>query len=81
MTDLILQLIGSYAFPIVACIVLFLYTKDVTEKSREDTIQLNKLHTEEMLIFKDEIKTALNNNTIALEKLCSKLDKKGGIEE
>lgn len=70
-----MTLLGSYAFPIVACIMMFMYVKDITNKTREDTNLLNKQHSEEMLAFKDEIKTALNNNTIALTKLCEKLEK------
>ena len=53
------------------------YVKDITNANREDVITLNKQHSEEMNAFKDEIKEALNNNTIALTKLCEKLDGKG----
>lgn len=67
-------LLGSYCFPIVACIVMAIYVKDITNSNREDTKELNKKHTEEMNAFKNEIKEALNNNTIALTKLCDKLD-------
>lgn len=70
----ILSLIGNVAFPIVACVAMGWYVKDTTDKQREDTINLNKQHTDEMMMFKDEIKEALNNNTRALEKLCDKLE-------
>ena len=70
----ILSLIGNVAFPIVACVAMGWYVKDTTDKQREDTINLNKEHTDEMMMFKDEIKEALNNNTRALEKLCDKLE-------
>lgn len=70
----IATLLGSYCFPIVACIVMAIYVKDITNSNREDTKELNKKHTEEMNAFKNEIKEALNNNTIALTKLCDKLD-------
>lgn len=53
------------------------YVKDTTKANREDTKALNEQHSKEMLAFKDEIKEALNNNTIALTKLCEKLDGKG----
>lgn len=71
----ILTALGSYCFPIVACICMGWYVKDTTEKNRQDVMDLNKMHSEEMNAFKDEIKQALNNNTIALEKLCDRLDK------
>lgn len=71
----ILTILGSYAFPVVACIGMAIYVKDTTKANREDTKELNKRHSEEMQSFKDEIKEALNNNTIALTKLCDKLDR------
>lgn len=71
----IMSLLGNYAFPIVACIAMAWYCKDTSDKSRQDVMDLNEKHTQEMMAFKDEIKEALNNNTKALEKLCDKLDK------
>lgn len=72
----IATLLGSYCFPIVACIIMAMYVKYITDNNREDTKSLNEQHTKEMSIFKDEIKDALNNNTLALTKLCEKLDRK-----
>lgn len=66
---------GSYAFPIVACIFMAYYVKDITKSNREDTKALNEQHTKEMNAFKDEIKEALNNNTIALTRLCERLER------
>lgn len=76
----IATLLGSYAFPVVACIFMGIYVKDITEKNRLDTQELNKMHTEEMFAFKNEIKEALNNNTMALNKLCEKLERGEGIK-
>lgn len=76
----IATLLGSYAFPVVACIVMAIYVKDITQANREDTKALNEQHTKEMNAFKDEIKEALNNNTIALTKLCERLDREEGKE-
>lgn len=39
---------------------------------------LNEQHTKEMNAFKDEIKEALNNNTVALTKLCERIDREEG---
>lgn len=72
------QLISSLGFPIVACICMALYVKEQTKNNREDVKELNSQHTKEMTEFKDEIKQALNNNTMALNRLCDKLDVKGG---
>lgn len=71
----IAALITSIGFPIVACIAMALYVKYITDQQRLETKELNENHTKEMMAFKDEIKEALNNNTIALTKLCEKLDK------
>lgn len=71
----ILGAITTVGFPIVACIALFIYVQKTTKEQREETKELNAQHTAEMLAFKDEIKEALNNNTIALTKLCDRLDK------
>lgn len=72
----IASLLGSYCFPIVACICMATYVKYMTDNNREDVKDLNKRHSEEMMAFKDEIKEALNNNTLALTKLCEKLDER-----
>lgn len=52
-----------------------IYVKDMSKSNREDTNALNEQHTKEMNAFKDEIKEALNNNTIALTKLCERLER------
>lgn len=77
----IATLLGSYAFPVVACIAMAWYCKDVSDKNREDIKEINSQHitdikeldnqhSDEMIVFKD----ALDNNTKALERLCDKLD-------
>ena len=75
--DAWVQLISSVGFPVVACIGLAMYVKEQNKNNREDVKELNLQHSKEMDAFKDEIKEALNNNTIALTKLCEKLDGKG----
>ena len=72
----ITTIIGSVGFPIVACFSMAFYVKEMSKQQRNDTLKLNEEHTKEMLAFKDEIKEALNNNTIALTRLCDKLDNK-----
>lgn len=76
-----ISLISSLGFPIVACCCMAIYVKDLTKNNKEEVVELNKQHSEEMLLFKDEIKEALNNNTIALTKLCEKIDGKEGYYE
>ena len=67
-----MQLIGSYAFPIVACVAMGYYLKYTSDRNREDMANLNKTHAEEM----EQLKDALNNNTIVLTKLCTIIDNK-----
>lgn len=71
----IASVITTMGFPIVACIAMAVYVKYITDQQRQETKELNAQHTSEMLAFKDEMKEALNNNTLALQKLCDRLDK------
>ena len=72
----ILTIISTVGFPIACCIALAWYVARETKLQREETARLNQEHTNEMMAFKDEIKEALNNNTLALTRLCDKLDEK-----
>lgn len=54
----VMQLVGSLGFPIVCCCALF-YTLE----------KQNERHKEEM----DKVIESLNNNTLAISKLASKL--------
>ena len=65
----VFQLIGSYGFPIVACIAMAWYVKYTTDKQREEIDELMKRNTEE----KAELTKTIDNNTLALQRLCDKL--------
>ena len=65
----ITQIIMNVGFPIAMCCAMAWYVKDTSEKHREEVRQLNEQHQEEM----KQVTTALNNNTLALQKLCDKL--------
>ena len=65
----ILQAISVVGFPIVCCGVLMYYIKYITDKNREDSSKQNEQHRGEMV----DITQAINNNTLALQKLCDKL--------
>ena len=69
-TATILQIISTVGFPIVACGGMAWYVKYTTDKEREERTKMNEQHKQEMT----EVTTALNNNTLALQKLCDKLD-------
>lgn len=66
----ILQAVTSVGFPIVCCGAMMWYVKYSTDRNREDVEKLNQQHKEEM----KDVTEAINNNTIALQKLCDKLD-------
>lgn len=61
----IMQIIGSYGFPILACVGMAWYVKYTTDKNREDIKADRENHKEEMI----KIIEALNNNTIAVREL------------
>ena len=61
----ILQAVGTLGFPIVCSIAMAWYVKYMTDRNREDIEKLNEQHQQEM----KEVTTALNNNTLALQKL------------
>lgn len=71
----IASIISSTGFPIVACVSMAAYVKHITDQQRQETKELNAQHTTEMMAFKDEMTAALNNNTLALQKLCDRLDR------
>ncbi len=56
----IVQVVGSLGFPIAACIAVFWY---LMKESENHKAEVNKLSE------------ALQNNTIALTKLCDELEK------
>lgn len=68
-TTNIVQLISTLGFPIVCCLGLGWYVKYVTDKEREERLAMQKEHRDEIA----QVTTALNNNTLALQKLCDKL--------
>lgn len=68
-TSNIVQLISTVGFPIVCCLGLGWYVKYITDKEREERIKMQQEHREEIAT----VTTAVNNNTLALQKLCDKL--------
>lgn len=69
--NIIMTLVGSLGFPIVACIGLGWYVKYMTDTNRSDMTEMRKEHKEEMT----KMTEALNNNTLVIQKLIDKLDK------
>ena len=65
----VLTIINTVGFPVAMCIFLCWYIKDSSEKNREEIKKINDEHREEVR----EITKALENNTLALTKLCEKM--------
>jgi hypothetical protein len=70
--DQIFAAIGQYAFPIVACVIMGWYVKYTHDNYRTDIQELSKNHKEEI----DKVTSALNNNTLALQKLTDVIESK-----
>lgn len=66
----IVTLIQSIGFPIVMCGLMAWYVKYITDKNREQITDERQAHKQEM----SEVVSALNNNTVVIEKLITKLD-------
>lgn len=66
-------LITTVGFPIVACLFMGWYVKYQTDNYREEVKDMQKEHKEEIT----KVTEALQNNTLALQRLCDKLDKDG----
>lgn len=67
----ILNAITTVGFPIVSCIVIAWYAKYTNDNYRNDMKEANNQHKEEM----SQLSQALQNNTLALQKLCTMLEK------
>lgn len=77
MAETVVQIVQSVGFPIAMCIAMGAYVKYTEDKSREERVEIQTQHAEEM----ESIKTALNNNTLALQKLVDELNKGGDENE
>ena len=69
----IIALIGSVGFPIVACGAMAYYVKYITDKNREQLTEIMNQHKKEMT----DVTTAVNNNTLALQKLSDYMERSG----
>ena len=50
------------------------YVKYITDKNSQETAKLNEQHTKVMLAYKDELKDAINNNTLVMQRLCDTME-------
>lgn len=73
MVETIVQIVQTVGFPIAMCVAMGAYVKYTEDKSREERVELQAQHVEEM----ESVKAALNNNTLALQKLVDEFNKGG----
>lgn len=66
------EIIGNYGFSIAMCCAMAWYVKYITDKHREELNNMNQLHKQEM----GDITTAVNNNTLAIQRLVDLLNRK-----
>lgn len=71
MVETIVQIVQSVGFPIAMCIAMGAYVKYTEDKSREERLEMQAQHAEEMGAVKD----ALANNTAALQELTMTMKK------
>lgn len=70
--DTILQLVGSYGFPIIMCLLMYKSMSDSTTRHETQIQSLNDKHKEEM----DTLTEAITNNTQAINLLAQKMGEK-----
>lgn len=68
----ILTAIATVGFPIVACCAMAFFFSKVNDNYRNDIKEINSQHKAEM----DAMTEALNNNTLALQRLSDKMEEK-----
>lgn len=67
----IVTMITTVGFPIVACLFMGWYVKYQTDNYRSEVKDMQKEHKDEI----QKVTEALNNNTLALQRLCDKMEK------
>ena len=67
----IINAITNLGFPIVMCGAALWYVKYIEDKHREERERMQHLHDDEM----KSVTATINNNTIALTKLCEKIER------
>ena len=67
----IVQIISTVGFPIAACLGMAWYVKYQTDTYKEEVSTMRKEHADEV----GKMTEALNNNTLALQRLVDKLDR------
>lgn len=70
----IATLISAVGFPIVACIAMGWFFTRIIENYRNDIKEIQAIHKEEIT----SMTTAINNNTLVIQKLVDRMDDQEG---
>lgn len=68
--NVLISMIGSLGFPIVACVFIAMFFNKTQDNYRADIKEMQATHKAET----DKMTEALNNNTMALQRLIDKLE-------
>lgn len=68
----IITMVGSLGFPIVACLGMAKFFAKVNDNYRNDIKEMTSQHKEEM----NKMTEAINNNTLAIQKLVDNMERK-----
>lgn len=71
MIDTLLTILGNYVFPITACCAMAFFVKYMYDQTNGRIDKLNDQHKNEV----DNLSEVIKNNTIALEKMNSLIER------
>lgn len=69
--NVIITMIGSLGFPIVACIFIAIFFSHTQDNYRADIKEMQAMHKVET----DKMTEAINNNNVLLQRILDRLDK------
>lgn len=69
--NIIITMIGSLGFPIVACIFIAIFFSRTQDNYRSDIKEMQNMHKVET----DKMTEAINNNNLLLQRILDRLDK------
>lgn len=75
--NVIITMIGSLGFPIVACIFIAIFFSKTQDNYRADIKEMQMTHKTET----DKMTEAINNNNILLQRILDRLDKEAAHDE
>ena len=75
--NIIITMIGSLGFPIVACIFIAIFFSKTQDNYRADIKEMQTQHKAET----DKMTEAINNNNLLLQRILDRLDKEGDSHE